>query len=177
MAQIEIKNFDSPDETRPFEGKGKADVLNIGGQVVGKAVFEPGWQWSKHIKPIAGTASCEASHVAYIISGRMKVVMDDGDSIEAQPGDFLHLESGARCRDVKYSGGKRRENEIAGAIGDDAGLDPGLRVQQRNGCAGNGGAARIRHRSLSRTGELSPACRDVETRGQQQHCPTDRIVL
>ena len=22
----EVKNFDSPDETRPFEGKGKADV-------------------------------------------------------------------------------------------------------------------------------------------------------
>ena len=32
----EIKSFDSPDETRPFEGKGKADVVNIGGQVVGK---------------------------------------------------------------------------------------------------------------------------------------------
>ena len=55
MAQIEIKNFDSPDETRPFEGKGKADVLNIGGGVVGKAVFEPGWKWSENVKPIAGT--------------------------------------------------------------------------------------------------------------------------
>jgi hypothetical protein len=29
MASIEVKNFDSPDETRPFEGKGKADVLEI----------------------------------------------------------------------------------------------------------------------------------------------------
>ena len=28
MASIEVKNFDSPDETRPFEGKGHADVLN-----------------------------------------------------------------------------------------------------------------------------------------------------
>lgn len=31
VAAPEIKNFDSPDETRPFEGKGQAYVLNIGG--------------------------------------------------------------------------------------------------------------------------------------------------
>ena len=42
VAQAEVKNFDSPDETRPFEGMGKAEVLNIGGKVVGKATFEPG---------------------------------------------------------------------------------------------------------------------------------------
>ena len=27
MPSTEIKNFDSPDEVRPFEGNGKADVL------------------------------------------------------------------------------------------------------------------------------------------------------
>ena len=47
MATAEIKNFDAPDETRPFEAKGEAQVLNIGGRVVGKGVFEPGWRWSE----------------------------------------------------------------------------------------------------------------------------------
>src|SRR6476659_9648587 len=87
MAQIEVKSFDSPDETRPFEGKGKADVLNIGGKVVGKAVFEPGWKWSENVKPIAGTDSCQVSHLGYVLSGRMRVYMDDGSEFEVGPGD------------------------------------------------------------------------------------------
>ena len=39
----EVKNFDSPDETRPFQGKGQAEILNLGGKAIGKGVFEPGW--------------------------------------------------------------------------------------------------------------------------------------
>src|SRR5919108_187417 len=62
---VEVKNFNAPDETRPFEGKGKADVCNLAGKAVGRAVFEPGWKWSENVKPIAGTESCEAAHPGY----------------------------------------------------------------------------------------------------------------
>ncbi|MCA1698484.1 MAG: cupin, partial [Actinobacteria bacterium] len=78
MAAAEVKNFDSPDETRPFEGKGKADVVEVGGQTVGKGVFEPGWKWSNNVKPIAQTDSCQVSHLGYVLSGRMRIYMDDG---------------------------------------------------------------------------------------------------
>jgi len=94
MAQIEVKNFHSPDETRPFEGKGRADVLNIGGKVVGKAVSEPGWKWSENVKPIAGTDSCQVSHLGYVLSGRMRVYMDDGSEVECGPGDVVALPRG-----------------------------------------------------------------------------------
>src|SRR3989442_417092 len=82
VAGIEVKSFDSPDETRPFEGKGKADVLQLGGHTVGRATFEPGWKWSNNVKPIAGTDSCQISHLGYCVSGRMKVYMDDGSEQE-----------------------------------------------------------------------------------------------
>ena len=52
MASVELKDFDSPDEVRPFEGKGRADIVNIGGRVVGRGVFEPGWRWSDNVKPM-----------------------------------------------------------------------------------------------------------------------------
>ena len=87
MATIEVKNFESPDETRPFEGNGYAQVVNIAGRVVGRGVFEPGWRWSDNVKPIAGTDSCQVSHLGYIISGRMKVFSDDGTTGEIGPGD------------------------------------------------------------------------------------------
>jgi Cupin domain len=94
MADAMVKNFDSPDETRPFEGNGQAEVLNIGGQVVGKATFEPGWKWSNDVKPIAGTDSCQVSHLGYVLSGRMKIYMDDGSEFEVGPGDVMAIPPG-----------------------------------------------------------------------------------
>ena len=94
MAQMEVKSFDSPDETRPFEGKGQAEVLNIGGKVVGKATFEPGWKWSENVKPIAGTDSCQTAHVGYCISGRMVIHMDDGNDSEISAGTAFAIPPG-----------------------------------------------------------------------------------
>ena len=90
----EIKSFDSPDETRPFEGKGQAEVVHIGGQTVGRGTFEPGWRWSENVKPIAQTNSCEVSHLGYVVSGRMKVYMDDGSEFEAVPGHVVAIPPG-----------------------------------------------------------------------------------
>ncbi|MER6998295.1 cupin domain-containing protein [Streptomyces sp. NPDC000410] len=95
MAGIVSRNFDSADETRPFEdGKGRLDLITTERGSVGRAVFEPGWQWTKHVKPIAGTDSCRCDHVGYVVSGRMKVVMDDGESSELGPGDFMAVTPG-----------------------------------------------------------------------------------
>ena len=94
MASLEAKSFDSPDEVRPFEGKGKAEIVNVGGQMVGRATFEPGWQWSTNVKPIAGTDSCQIHHVGYVLSGGIKVTMDDGTETEAKAGDVFVIEPG-----------------------------------------------------------------------------------
>ncbi|MFF2195275.1 cupin domain-containing protein [Streptomyces sp. NPDC058157] len=95
MAAIVRRNFDSPDETRPFEdGKGRLDVLETEGGAVGRAVFEPGWRWSEHIKPLAGTDSCQSAHTGYMLSGRIRVVMDDGEAEEYGPGDFMQIAPG-----------------------------------------------------------------------------------
>ena len=91
---LEIKSLDSPDETRPFTDKGKADLVSVGGATVGRAVFEAGWRWSEHVKPIAGTDSCQAGHTGYCLSGRMKVVMDDGEEAEIGPGDAFVISPG-----------------------------------------------------------------------------------
>ena len=94
MAGIEVKSLDAPDETRPFADKGQADVVTIGGGTVLRGTFEPGWRWSDHVKPIAGTESCQSPHFLYMLSGRMKVVMDDGTEGEAGPGDVVRIEPG-----------------------------------------------------------------------------------
>ena len=95
MSGLIRRSFDSPEEVRPFEdGSGRLDLVNVGDGSVGRAVFEPGWQWSKHVKPIAKTDSCQSAHLAYYISGRMKVVMDDGEEMEYGPGDVAVMAPG-----------------------------------------------------------------------------------
>lgn len=95
MTRLVRKSLDSPEETRPFQdGKGKLELVNLESGPVGRATFEPGWQWSKHVKPIAQTDSCQASHMGYFVSGRMKVVMDDGEEMEFGPGDFAVMAPG-----------------------------------------------------------------------------------
>ena len=71
-----------------------AEILKVGGGEVGRLVFQPGWRWSNDVKPIAGTASCEAPHFQYHVSGRLAIRMDDGTEFIAGPGDVTSLPSG-----------------------------------------------------------------------------------
>src|SRR5215216_6983382 len=84
-----VKSLDQPDETRPFASKGRADVVTVAGVTVLRAVFEPGWRWSEHVKPLAGTTSCQAAHAGYVLSGRMGMRMDDGTEAEVGAGDVF----------------------------------------------------------------------------------------
>ena len=95
MAGMIRKSLDTPEETRPFEGgMGRVDLVNVESGAVGRGVFEPGWRWSQHVKPIAQTDSCQAPHMGYCISGRMHVVMDDGQEMDFGPGDFAVIPPG-----------------------------------------------------------------------------------
>src|SRR5689334_17574075 len=89
MSALIHKSFDKPEEVRSFEeGTGQLELVDLDVGPVGRAVFEPGFRWSKHVKPIAKTDSCQAAHLCYFVSGRMKVVMDDGEEAEYGPGDI-----------------------------------------------------------------------------------------
>ncbi len=88
-------SLDAPEEVRPFAGdSGQLELVNLVAGPVGRATFKPGWRWSEHVKPIAGTDSCQAGHVCYFVSGRMKVVMDAGEEVEYGPGDFAIMPPG-----------------------------------------------------------------------------------
>jgi hypothetical protein len=67
MAGLDVKRFESRDETRPLQGKGQAEAVVVGGQPVGRATFEPGWRWSENVKSIAGTDSCQVSHLGHVV--------------------------------------------------------------------------------------------------------------
>lgn len=93
MQNYERRDFASPDEVRTFD-KGRLELVNIGDGVVGRLVLEPGWRWSESVKPLAGTAWCEAPHFQYHAAGRLRIVPMDGPEFEAGPGEVTSLPSG-----------------------------------------------------------------------------------
>ena len=95
MAKMVKKSLDAAEEVREFKGgKGQLELVDIANGGVGRATFQPGWRWSEHVKPIAKTDSCQSAHLGYYISGRMKVVMDDGQEEEFGPGDYAVIPPG-----------------------------------------------------------------------------------
>jgi quercetin dioxygenase-like cupin family protein len=95
MAGVEVKNVNQPDEVRQFaEDKGQGGMLDLAGHSVMYATMEPGWRWSDHIGPTAGTDKCEATHLLYCISGRMRIQHQDGTEAEFGPGDVAAIQPG-----------------------------------------------------------------------------------
>ncbi len=91
--KIHKKRFESPDELRRFS-KGKFELLEIAGQTVGRATYEPGWKWSEHVGKATGEASCQVEHVCLVVSGRAMIAMDDGTEVEVKAGDLFHCPPG-----------------------------------------------------------------------------------
>ena len=83
-ARAEQKRFAASDETREFE-RGTLELLRIGGAEIGRLTLQPGWRWSEHVKPLAGTDLCEAPHFQYHVQGILHVVMADGSEFDARP--------------------------------------------------------------------------------------------
>lgn len=88
------RNLDkNPDEVRKFTS-GRIELANLGEATIGRVILEPGWKWSKDVKPIANTNSCQFAHTQYAISGRIRVRMDDGTEQEFGPGEVMYIPPG-----------------------------------------------------------------------------------
>jgi hypothetical protein len=93
MGTAEQRAFGTPDETRTFEF-GQVEIVKIGGSEIGRLTLQPGWRWSEHVKPLAGTDLCEAPHFQYHVQGTLHVVMSDGTEFDAIAGDVTALPQG-----------------------------------------------------------------------------------
>jgi class 3 adenylate cyclase len=87
---MQRKSLDLPDETRTLPN-GKTDIWNLGDFVVGRITFQPGWQWSKDVKPIAQTEWCEYHHLGLVMEGVLHYITPDGLEMEVGPGMLYEI--------------------------------------------------------------------------------------
>ena len=90
MNEVVLKRFEKPDETREFE-RGKFEIVRLGELTVGRATYQPGWKWTEHVRPLAGTPFCEVEHVGLVLSGRAMAAMTDGKVVELTPGTLFYI--------------------------------------------------------------------------------------
>jgi quercetin dioxygenase-like cupin family protein len=89
MLDVIIKRFERPDEVRQMI-KGKFELVSLGGLTIGRATYEPGWQWSKHVGPGLGLTRCPVEHVGLVLQGVATVAFGDR-VLEMRPGDLFYV--------------------------------------------------------------------------------------
>jgi class 3 adenylate cyclase len=93
MAAIRRVSFNDPDAVRDLQ-LAQIRIARIGPHTIGYGVEQPGWRWSTHMGPRAGTTSCPVHHVQVFLSGRFAVRMDDGEEVEFGPLDVGDIPPG-----------------------------------------------------------------------------------
>jgi class 3 adenylate cyclase len=93
MADVLRKSVDDPDEVVNFPNV-RTDIVHLGDLTVGRLVNQPGWRWSKDVRPTVGGEWCEIRHVGFIISGRLGIDLRDGSSVVFGPGDVFEIPPG-----------------------------------------------------------------------------------
>jgi hypothetical protein len=108
MAGIERKSLSQPDSRVDYGEQGSAAKVTVGmaGFGVGSestvwlSTLQPGWSWQRNIKPSVPFESCPLHHREFVISGRIRYVLDDGSAVEASAGDHLLIEPGHQAQVV-----------------------------------------------------------------------------
>lgn len=93
MPRLQRKSFATPDQVRTFP-RGHIDVIRLDEIAIGRFRLEPGWRWSQDVAPVVRTRSCQLRHVGYVISGSLRVTMDDGTELVIERGDCYEIPPG-----------------------------------------------------------------------------------
>ncbi|HEX4584422.1 MAG TPA: cupin domain-containing protein [Burkholderiaceae bacterium] len=87
---VVLKRFETPDEMRHFE-HGTFEIVRIGGITIGRATYQPGWKWSKHVGPELGLSRCSVEHVGLVLTGVATAAFDDGTIVELRAGELFYI--------------------------------------------------------------------------------------
>jgi class 3 adenylate cyclase len=93
MPRLQAKKFATADDVRSMP-MFRVETVGLDEARVGHCRFEPGWRWSTHVAPLVGTQSCQIRHLGYSMSGVVRVVMDDGQTLDVGPDTVFEIPPG-----------------------------------------------------------------------------------
>jgi hypothetical protein len=72
----------------------KLDAVRAGAARVKRMIYPVGFRWSKNIKPIVGTESCEHAHVGFLARGHIGIQYSDGCVLDLEAPCVLAIAPG-----------------------------------------------------------------------------------
>lgn len=93
MGELQSKSFEHPDQVISMPNL-EGQVITLGESFIGRYVHQPGWRWSKDVKPLVGTESCQFHHQGVVVSGQMEVTTDEGAQKVLGPGTVFDIPPG-----------------------------------------------------------------------------------
>ena len=88
--ELILKRFDTPDEIRTME-KGTFELIHIGGMTIGRAIYEPGWKWSRDVGVALNQSHCPVEHIGLVLSGSATVAFENEPVQTVTPGDLFYV--------------------------------------------------------------------------------------
>jgi class 3 adenylate cyclase len=93
MPRLQAKSFEQPDDVRTMP-RLRVETVGLDEATIGLCRFDPGWRWSTDMGPVMGVQSCPIRHFGYTMSGLMRVVMDNGDTLDVGPNTVFEIPAG-----------------------------------------------------------------------------------
>ena len=66
-------------------------TVELGDLTVAHSVLEPGWRWSRDVRPEVGGEWCQARHIGTVLEGAFAVVFPDGSRTDLRAGDVYDI--------------------------------------------------------------------------------------
>ncbi len=111
MGEIQTKRFDEPDEVVSVPNQ-VTQIVKLGETFVAWSIAQPGWRWSRDVKPLVGTSSCQIHHQGVVLSGTIQISTDEGvqrtvgprEAFDIQPGHDGWVVGDEPCVFVEFHG-------------------------------------------------------------------------
>jgi mannose-6-phosphate isomerase-like protein (cupin superfamily) len=83
------RSFEEPDD-RKTKGGVEIDIAKLGELTVKRATYPSGWRFSKDM----GADRCMDTHVGYLVSGHIRVILSDATELDIKAGDTVMIPAG-----------------------------------------------------------------------------------
>jgi len=93
MPRTEVKSLLRPEQVRRFPN-GRIETVSHHETTIGRILAEPGWRWSRDVRPIAQTQSCQIHHLGVVLKGRLRIETDSGEVCELEVDDVYDIPPG-----------------------------------------------------------------------------------
>ncbi len=70
------------------------DIARAGNARVKRVVYQPGFRWSKQMKPLVGSDLCQHAHVGFLARGQVHIEYADGCKLEFKAPQAVAIEPG-----------------------------------------------------------------------------------